>query len=366
MSRFLKRNPTWIVAGLVILTVVVYWGGFLASDRYVSRAHIVLQSPEIIPSGLNVSSILSGTSGSGGDLLLLKEHLQSVSMLQKLQGSLNLREHYSNPEIDRWSRLESADVPIEAFHDYMNKRVAITFDDYSKVLRIEVQAYDPETAQAITQALLDEGGERHMNLMGQRLAQEQVAFIDKQVQTLEERLLSAREALLHYQNEKGLVAPPTQTVEAIFSTVSRLEAELAVLRAQIKSQKTYQSIQSPTVRRMQSEADALAQQIEIEKAKLATTGGNALNRVSAEYETLQLKAKFALDLYSSALTSLESTRVEAARKLKQVSILEYPPTLAQYPEKPERLYNIAVVTVFALLFAAIGQLVIAVIRDHRD
>src|SRR5690606_31615885 len=161
---------TWIVAGLVILTVVVYWG-FLASDRYVSRAHIVLQSPEIIPSGLNVSSILSGTSGSG-DLLLLREHLQSVSMLQKLQGSLNLREHYSNPEIDRWSRLESADVPIEAFHDYMNKRVAITFDDYSKVLRIEVQAYDPETAQAITQALLDEG-ERHMNLMGQRLAQEQ-------------------------------------------------------------------------------------------------------------------------------------------------------------------------------------------------
>ena len=361
MSRFLKRNPTWIAAGLVILTVVVYWG-FLASDRYVSRAHIVLQSPEIIPSGLNVSSILSGTSGSG-DLLLLREHLQSVSMLQKLQGSLNLREHYSNPEIDRWSRLESADVPIEAFHDYMNKRVAITFDDYSKVLRIEVQAYDPETAQEITQALLDEG-ERHMNLMGQRLAQEQVAFIDKQVQTLEERLLSAREALLHYQNEKGLVAP-TQTVEAIFSTVSRLEAELAVLRAQIKSQKTYQSIQSPTVRRMQSEADALAQQIEIEKAKLATTGGNALNRVSAEYETLQLKAKFALDLYSSALTSLESTRVEAARKLKQVSILEYP-TLAQYPEKPERLYNIAVVTVFALLFATIGQLVIAVIRDHRD
>ncbi|MGQ7298501.1 chain-length determining protein [Marinobacter nauticus] len=361
MSRFLKRNPTWIVAGLVILTVVVYWG-FLASDRYVSRAHIVLQSPEIIPSGLNVSSILSGTSGSG-DLLLLREHLQSVSMLQKLQGSLNLREHYSNPEIDRWSRLESADVPIEAFHDYMNKRVAITFDDYSKVLRIEVQAYDPETAQAITQALLDEG-ERHMNLMGQRLAQEQVAFIDKQVQTLEERLLSAREALLHYQNEKGLVAP-TQTVEAIFSTVSRLEAELAVLRAQIKSQKTYQSIQSPTVRRMQSEADALAQQIEIEKAKLATTGGNALNRVSAEYETLQLKAKFALDLYSTALTSLESTRVEAARKLKQVSILEYP-TLAQYPEKPERIYNITVVTIFALLFAAIGQLVIAVIRDHRD
>lgn len=361
MIRFLKRNPTWVFACFVILTVIIYWG-FLAADRYVSRAHIVLQSPEIIPSGLNVSSILSGTSGSG-DLLLLKEHLHSVSMLQKLQRNLNLREHYASPEIDRWSRLSAADVPIEAFHDYMRKRIDITFDDYSKVLRIEVQAYDPETAQAITRALLEEG-ESHMNLMGQRLAQEQVAFIDKQVQELEQRLLAAREALLEYQNEQGLVAP-TQTVEAIFTTVSKLEAELAVLRARIKSQETYQSAQSPGLRRMQAEASALEQQIEIEKAKLATTGGDALNRVSAEYETLQLKAQFALDLYSSALTSLESTRVEAARKLKQVSILE-DPTLAQYPEKPERIYNVTVVSVFALLFAAIGQLVIAVIRDHRD
>lgn len=361
MIRFLKSKPTWVIASLVIVTVIIYWG-VLATDRYVSRAHIVLQSPEIVPSGLNVSSILSGTSGSG-DLLLLKEHLHSVSMLQKLQNKLNLREHYSDPAIDRWSRLGNPGVPIESFHDYMRERIAITFDDYSKVLRIEVQAYDPETAQAIAQALLDEG-ERHMNLMGQRLAQEQVSFISNQVEELEQRLLKAREALLDYQNEQGLVAP-TQTVEAIFTTVSKLEAELAVLRARIKSQETYQSAQSPVLRRLQAEATALKQQIDIEKEKLATTGGDALNRVSAEYETLQLKAQFALDLYSRALTTLESTRVEAARKLKQVSVLE-DPTLAEYPEKPERLYNITVVSIFALLFAAIGQLIIAVIRDHRD
>ena len=81
-------------------------------------------------------------------------------------------------------------------------------------------------SKAMTEALLEEG-EKHMNLMGQRLAQEQVEFIDQQAKQLEERLFKARDAILEYQNENGLVAP-TQTVEAIFTTVSRLQAELAL------------------------------------------------------------------------------------------------------------------------------------------
>jgi len=200
--------------------------------------------------------------------------------------------------------------------------------------------------------------------MGQRLAAEQVEFIDKQARELEQRLFSARDELLSYQNEQGLVAP-TQTVEAIFATVSRLEGELAVLKARINAQSTYQSPSSPEIRRLKAEANSLQQQIDIEKEKMARQGGDALNKVSAEYETLQMRAQFALELYSSALTTLETTRVEAARKLKQVSVLEFP-TMPEYPTRPDRTYNMVVFAIFAALFAAILQMVMAVIRDHRD
>lgn len=361
MIRFFKRNPFWVVALVAILGAVIYWG-LIATDRYVSRAHVVLQTPEIVPSGMNVSSLLAGTSGSG-DLLLLKDHLESVHMLRTLQNRLDLRSHYSNTDIDRFARLSGEDLPMEKFHDYMQGRISIVFDDYASLLKIEVQAYTPEMAQAITQALLDEG-EKHMNQMGQRLAEEQVFFIDKQVEELEGRLFAARDDLLEYQNEYGLVAP-TQTVEAIFQTVSRLEGELAILKARLTAQRSYQSESSPEIRRLKAEAQALEQQIGIEKRKMAQENGNALNRVSAEYETLELRAQFALDLYSNALTTLESTRVEAARKLKQISILEYP-TLAEYSTRPDRLYNITVFVIFAVLFAAIAQLIATVIRDHRD
>jgi len=361
MIRFLKKNPFWVVALAAILLATIYWG-VLATDRYESRAHVVLQSPEINPASLNVSSLLSGTSGSG-DLLLLKDHLESVNMVRKLDEKLDLRSHYTQSNIDWLSRLESKDVPIETFYEYMQAVITVHFDDYAQLLEIRVQAYTPEMARAITEALLEEG-EKHMNLMGQRLAREQVEFIDQQAKQLEERLFNARDAILEYQNENGLVAP-TQTVEAIFATVSRLQAELALLEARIKSAQSFQSASSPEVRRLQNEAAALEQQIEIEQNKLARESGESLNRVSAEYETLEMRAKFALELYSNALTALESTRVEASRKLKQISVLEYP-TLPEFPTRPERVYNITVFTIMALLIAAIVHLIVSVVRDHRD
>jgi len=361
MIRFLKKNPFWLIALMAILAVAIYWG-LLATDRFESRAHFVLQSPEINPASLNVSSLLSGTSGSG-DLLLLKDHLESVNMVRKLDEKLDLREHYTSNEIDWLSRLESKDVPIETFYQYMQGMIKVHFDDYAQLLQIRVQAYTPDMAKAVTEALLEEG-EKHMNLMGQRLAQEQVDFIDQEAKKLEERLFSARDAILEYQNEYGLVAP-TQTIEAIFATVSRLQAELALLEARIKSQQSYQSESAPEVRRLRNEARALEEQIEIEQNKLARESGESLNRVSAEYETLQMRAKFALELYSNALTALESTRVEASRKLKQISVLEYP-TLPEFATRPDRLYNITVFTIMAILMAAIVHLIVSVVRDHRD
>lgn len=360
-KKFARSQPHWALSFVVIVLAVLYWG-VMASDRYVSQTHIVLQSPEISPIGFNVSSLLAGTSGSG-DLLLLKDHLESVDMLQKLQNKLDIRSHYASDDIDYWSRLSSADVELEKLFSYMEKRIDIYFDDYASVLRIKVQAYSPEMAHAIAKTLLIEG-ELHMNQMGQRLAAEQVAFIEEQVATLENRLYEIREELITFQNEQGMVSP-TGTVQSFFAIVSQLQGQLSVLEARKSSAASFQSPSSPEIIRLTSEINALRQQIETEKQKMATASGNSLNRISAQYQTLELKAQFALELYSNALLTLENTRVEAARKLKQVSVLQQP-TVPEFSTEPKRGYNIVVVVFFAIFLAAIAHLARAIIRDHRD
>ncbi|OIM99441.1 chain-length determining protein [Idiomarina sp. MD25a] len=360
MKDFFKNQPHWAIAAIIIIVGAIYWG-VMATDRYVSRAQIVLESPEVSMSSMNISSLLSGTQGSG-DLLLLRQHLLSVTMLKTLQKDLDLRSHYSQDFIDSWSALSEKDAPIEVFHQYMLEHMSIEFDEYAGVLQIQVEAFDPEMAQAIVQTLLKEG-ESHMNSMGQRLAEEQVKFIEKQVAKLESRLFKARDNLLQFQNENGLVSP-SQTVQAIFATVSQLQAQRAALAARKTALLDYQSRTSPQVMEITREIRSLDEQITEEQAKLTRESGDALNKTSAEFQTLQLRAEFALELYSNAMIALESTRIEAARKLKQVSILEFP-LLPEYSTKPDRLYNFVVLLVFTLFIAAIVHLGRAIVRDHK-
>ncbi|MDP5134955.1 chain-length determining protein [Rheinheimera baltica] len=360
MKHLIKLQPHWFAACFAVAVAACYWL-FFASDRYVSEATVVLESPEITPTSLNFTALISGTGGAG-DLLLLREHLLSVDMLSKLDNALDLRAHYSGNSIDFISRLDS-DASTEKFHEYFLNYANIQFDEYSSVLRLRIQAYTPQMAKQITMALMQEG-ERHMNLMGQRLAQEQLDFIDVQVATLSERLVSAREALLGFQNEHGLVSP-TGTVQSIVTIVAQLEAQLAITEAQRKAALKFQSVNAADVVRLDGQIQAYKQQIILEKNKVATGSGLALNRVAAEYETLELRARFALELYSNALMVLENTRVEAARKLKQISVLQQP-TLPEYSVEPQRLKSIIVFSFFAFVLAGIAHLARLIIRDHQD
>lgn len=362
IKKNITKQPVWFLGLGFVLIVSVYWL-FVATDRYVSKAHIVLQSPDLAPPDLSFSSMLSGASASNrGDLLLLRDYLLSADVLKLLDADLNLKEHFSNHQIDYFSRMKN-DLPIEYFHEYFLKRIDVTMDDYSGVLIVKASAFNPEIAFQIVTKLLSYG-EAQMNQMGQRLATEQVNFIEKQVEQLNQQLGVARNAVLAYQNQEGLISP-TSTVESLSAVVSELKSQLAKLQAQKSVLSNYQSERSPDMIQLKSQINALHKQIAIESAKLTATQGNALNKVTAEYETLMLRAQFAQEIYSNALATLEGTRVEAARKLKQVSVLQAP-AQSEYSIEPNRVYNIGVTALITLLISIILSLMLTIIRDHRD
>ena len=357
----LRRQPHWIVFFLAVALVSIYQS-LVASDRYVSAAHVVINSPYVANTSLELSSVLSGGSGNA-DLLLLRDHLLSVDMLHKLEAELQIRKHFSNTEIDIFSRLDDSEAPTELFHRYFLSRIEIKLDEYAHVLRIRAQAFDSTTAHAISRFLL-KAGEEHMNTMGQRLASEQFQFIEKQVEALAVRVTDARELLLNFQNENGLISP-LAAVERINAVVANLEVEQATQQARYTALSGTQSKASSEMIELKGQIRALKQQIGKEKSRMATQAGDALNRVAIEYETLELQSKFALNLYSNALGVLENTRVEASRQLKQISILQAP-TMPEFSTRPHRVYNIAVFTLMALLAAIITHLMLLIIRDHRD
>jgi capsular polysaccharide transport system permease protein len=361
---FLQRHRIISIALIASLLAAMYWL-IIASDRYLSESHIIIQRTDLAGGQtMDFSSLLSGSGHNREDQLLLRDHLLSMDMLKKLDATLNLRAHYSDSQHDILSRMWFQDGPIEWFHRHYLSRVSIELNDYAGVLMINAQGYDPTTAHAIT-AMLVEEGERFMNEMAHSLAQAQVAFLEQQVVKMNERVMQARQAVLDYQDQKGLVSPQG-TTESIAAIVARLEAQRTELQTQLSALQTYHLVPDhPNIVMLNQQIAAVIKQIKQEQAKLASPAGKTLNRTVEEFQRLEMEANFAQDVYKTALMALEKGRIEATRTIKKVSVLQTP-TQPEYPLEPRRFYNTLIFMLITILLAGVTHLVIAIVRDHKD
>lgn len=351
----------WLVLLGAVLGVI-YWGK-LASDRYVSEASVIIRKTDsaIAPSP-DLSMLIAGVSGvNRADQLLLREYLLSMDMLKKLDAALGLRAHYSSREHDLLSRLWLTD--LEWFHRHYLSRTSISYDDFAGVLRIRVQAYSPDIALAIAQMLVHEG-EVYMNHISHEMTEIQVNFLTTQVDVAQERFQEASKTLLAFQNEKGLLSPQA-TAESANVLIAKLEEQKAQTQTQLAALPKTLGANHPTVIMLRQSLAALEQQISTEKAKLANPTGKTLNITMEEFHRLQMEVNFTQELYKAALTALEKGRIDAARLLEKVSVLQAP-TLPEYPMQPRRIYNSVVTMAFALILAGILKLLEGIIRDHVD
>jgi capsular polysaccharide transport system permease protein len=361
----LARKNIFRSAVAISLCAAAYWG-FIASDRYVSQADVIIQHTA---SGgnqpMDLGSLLAGgaSSGSRPDQLLLRNFLLSTGMLNKLEAALHLRAHYSDMARDPWSRMWSASVSQEAFHRYYLSHVSVEFDDYAGVLVIKAQGFDPKTAQAITTLMVAEG-EKYMNDIGHRLAQAQVSFLETQVEKMATRFEEARLAVLAYQSKKGMVSP-LSNAESGVGNINKLQATRVELQTRRTALLAYLAPKAPGVVDLDVQIDAIEQQISQEKSALTAPNSDPLNRTVEQFQRLEMAAGFAEDVYKTALTGLEKGRMEATRTLQKISVLQAP-TLPEEPLEPRRLYNIITFVLVTMLIAGILNLLAAIIRDHKD
>ena len=354
-----------IIGAAVVFSALsaVYWV-FIASDRYVSEAHVIIQRTDFAGGpNLDFSSLLGGANGGRADQLLLRSHLLSVDMLKKLDAALHLRAHYADPQRDPLSRMWDKDAPIEQFHKHYLERVSVEMDDYAGVLMVKAEGFDPQTAHAIATALVQEG-ERFMNQMAHTLAQTQVAFLETQVTDMNARAMQARQAVLGFQNKNGLVSPQA-TAENISGIVAKLEAQRTELETQRSALQSYLVPSHPSIVQIDQQIAAVGKQLAQEQARLTSPRGKTLNLAVEEFQRLEMQAAFTQDVYKTALVALEKGRIEATRTIKKVSVLQAP-TVPEYPLQPRRLYNTLVFALVAMLLAGVAHLLAAIVRDHTD
>jgi len=349
----------WVVACFLI---AVLYLGLIASDRYVSRAEVIIKQADQIKMLPDTLSMLGLGGSNHQDIFLVQDYLNSWDLLAKLDKELGLKAHYQSDKTDYFSRLPQ-DVSREDFIEYYRNHLMLRFDELSGVLTIELQAFDPEYGQQVVGLMLKES-ELFINRLGHQVARDQLAFVEKEVDRAYQRLQAEKAKVLTFQNSHQLISPES-TSSARLGVVSQIEGELVNQQAQLKQLRSYMKASAPAVISVQSRVDALTKQLEQERAKLTGQDKEAMNEITAGYLDVQTQATLAMDLYKTGLISLEQTRVEAYRKLKHLLVITQP-TLAEDAEYPRRLYNLATVGVLLVLFYGLIVMGLATLREHQD
>ncbi|HZD52783.1 MAG TPA: hypothetical protein VE175_07025 [Woeseiaceae bacterium] len=348
------------------LLVAIYLGVF-AADRYVSESVVVVRqegTAMAIPGGVDALSALFGSSmASNEDQLMLQAHILSMDMLRQLDEKLDLRQAYSSPRLDFVFRLDS-NATQEEFLDYYRSRVEVEVNDASGLLTIRTQGFTPEIAQAVNQEVVAIS-ERFINESSHELAREQMSFAESELESARAKLDNARNNILKFQEEHGILDPTAQAV-ANTGLTAELQAMQARQQAELKGMQAYLNDDAPQIQALKAQIAGIREQLQAERrGSVSNADGMSLNVMAGEYQELLADLEFVTDAYRGALTALETARIESTRKLKSLVLVESP-AVAESAEYPRRVYSLTALLLGLTLLYGIGRLIVATIEDHLE
>nr|WP_236843639.1 capsule biosynthesis protein [Campylobacter lanienae] len=359
----LNRLDSFKTVIYIMITVIFYYT-FIAADRYVSEVSLSVKSTDgSSPISLSgIESLVGVASSSTEDIKLLQEYIKSFDMLQKLDEKINLRSLYEKQKLDLFFRIYSS-TSKESYLKYYRDRIHILFDDTTGLLNVAVEGFSPEDARNISAAILEEC-ERFINEISHNIAREQLRFAQGELESAKQKYKDAKNELLAFQNEYG-VFDPQSLAKTKAGFITEIELQISKKETELNTMRSYLNDNAPEIVALKAELRAHKEQLEKEKRKVASNASqDKLNDVVAQFEALYLNLSFAEDVYKTAITAVETTRIEIGRKAKQVVVIQSPyvPDSAAYPKK---MYNIITIFVILTLIFGVVRLVRAIIDEHR-
>jgi capsular polysaccharide transport system permease protein len=331
-----RRPRTRLRVALLIVLPTMLSGsyfGMVAADRYVSEARFVVRKPNNPSRGPAPSlSIEDGPKGFGDDdSYAVRDFLESRDALNLLLDKTDFRAAVAHAGHDWFWRFPG---PLtghtdEDLYSLYQSLVTVDYDSSTGLTSLRVQAFDPQQARQFAVVLMG-GAEALLNRMNNRARTDAINVAQAEVTRSKQQALAAQEQVTAFRDHESVI-DPTQISKTVLSTIGTLSLQLVEDRAQLDVS-LHASPNSPQIPPLRSSIKALQQQIEQERGTLAGDDRSLAPRI-AEYERLTLQRTFAEKTFVSALSQLESARLDAQRQQDYLERVVQPhvPDEAHYP-----------------------------------
>lgn len=311
-----------------------------------------------------IASLGMSTASNSNENYMVTEYMTSLQAVEDLQKKIDLRQIYSRPFIDAWSRLDES-RSLEDFAKYWKDNVVkATFDTITGIAIGRVRAFTPEDSFLVAKTLLSSADEM-INEVAQRPLREAVRFSEAEVKRAEDRLRQIRDDLAKYREKEGLIEPMNNVVAsnaALASTVRGLLTQLQTDKAALSKQGL--GANAAPMRTLEMRIKATEDQLKAIEAQVSSqTMGGAISPIVARYEALDLERQFAQGMLTSTMQSLEQARANAVTKRLYITPF-IQPALPQTSTYPNRFVATLTVTVACLFLWTIALLVSRSIKEH--
>ena len=359
-SWFSVSKVLFLILFIIPVTLVAVYEYVYSTNRYESTAIVYITEESTQASPLDLTLLGITNTGSSRDILVLKSFIESHALLKKFDTQLGLRKHFSNPDIDVISRLPE-DASDEEYYDYYLNRVSAEYDDEAQLLSFSVRTFKPEYSQKLLGFILQES-QVFIDRLNSNVSDSQLAFFNEEVKRSEIALGKEKAKLRAFQKKNKFLSTEVAS-QAIISTISALEQALAQKKSELNSRTSQLGANSPTLRRLRAEITAVQNQIRAQNDRLASGKDGSLSELDAKFRDFTLLIEFKTLRYKANLDALANAQVEAARRLRFLTIVS-PPTLADESLFPNRPAIVITAAMIALMIYFVLSVLVAVIREH--
>lgn len=361
LLSWLALNRWYLLVVIMPTAIGALYFGLLAADRYEAEARFVVRSPSSAATS-QLTSLVQGTGivRSSDDAFIVHAYMQSRDMVRQLVAEDQLVERLQRPEVDiLWLypgllRRHSSERLWRHFQSF----ISVDYNSTTGISTLRVQAFRPEDAKVIAEALL-RNGEKLVNGISDRSLREAIQNAAAEVEASRARARASLERITEFRRRHAMI-DPGRTSAAALETITRLALEIAKVNAEL-GELRLTAADSPQAKALVQRVAAYEAQVDKERSQLAGAD-TSLAPLIAEYERLVLEREFAERTFASAQLAHDIARLESERQrlfIERVSS----PVAADYAKYPYRLIGvIAVFLVSFMLFSVLRQL----LADNRS
>jgi capsular polysaccharide transport system permease protein len=336
----------------------IYYGA-IASPVYATYSEFVIQKPE--PAAGSQSTQNNSLSGNQ-DAISVQGFMMSRAAFEAMDQMERFREHFSDPSVDFLQRLPK-DASSEQAYRAFQRHVDVAFDPMEGVLRMRVEAMDPQVSRDISLTLISLA-EEHLDRMTEHLRHDQVESAILARDRAEADVEEIQNLLIQRQEEFSVLSGDLE-MGIIQEQISKLESELT--DAMMEHQELMFNLRPNQARidNVESRIALLQESIDQKRSRIAQANKSGVSIARAQSELTILEAELASrqEVKKESILALERARIEASRQARYLS-LGVEPTLPGSPEGPRPL--ISTLKAFAVFLGLylFCSLTISLIREH--